>query len=170
MKKVLIFLFVVSLGLTFSTAKDEKIVIPSSAIRYRIIANSNEFEDQEKKLMINTELEPIIQDILSTSGNINDSRMNIQKNLPKIEGVINKYTSDYTINYGMNYFPEKSYKGVSYEKGNYESLVITLGNGLGDNWWCVLFPPLCLLEAEETDLDDATYSFYFKNIIDKFNS
>ena len=75
---------------------------------------------------------------------------------------------NYDINYGENYFPEKEYKGVSYEEGNYESLVITLGDGLGDNFWCVLFPPLCLLEAEENDTNKIEYTSFIKEIIDKY--
>ena len=45
--------------------------------------------------------------------------------------------------------------------------MVTLGDGLGDNWWCVLFPPLCLLEATEDNYDDITYTTYIKEIIDK---
>ena len=60
------------------------------------------------------------------------------------------YDKDYKINYGYNYFPKKKYKSVTYKEGMYESLVITLGTGEGDNWWCVLFPPLCLVEADES--------------------
>ena len=50
----------------------------------------------------------------------------------------------------------------------YESLVITLGTGEGDNWWCVLFPPLCLVEADENTTSDAEYTFFIKEIIDKY--
>ena len=158
------------MGLMLHTNTEEKIVIPTSAIRYRIIANSNDFNDQEEKLMINTEIEPILKDILSSSNSIDDARSKVYENVPKIESIVTKYTSDYKINYGMNYFPQKEYKGVEYQEGNYESLVITLGDGLGDNWWCVLFPPLCLLEASEESMDDATYGLYIKTIIDKFHS
>ena len=49
----------------------------------------------------------------------------------------------------------------------YESLVITLGKGEGDNWWCVLFPPLCLLEENE-NTQDVEYHFLVKDIIDKY--
>ena len=69
----------------------------------------------------------------------------------------------------MNYFPKKVYKGVTYEAGNYESLVITLGDGLGKNWWWVMFPPLCLLEAEETEeTTEVEYKFFIKELIDKY--
>lgn len=168
MKKVLVFLFCISMMLVFSTTDEEKIIVPNSAIRYRIIANSNDFKDQELKYKINTDIEPILLNILSNSPTIDDSRKNINKSLSEIEKVINKYDVKYNVNYGMNYFPEKNYKGVTYEEGNYESLVITLGEGLGENWWCVLFPPLCLLEASESDIDDVEYSLYIKNVIDRF--
>ena len=67
----------------------------------------------------------------------------------------------------MNYFPEKEYKGVVYEEGEYESLVITLGNGLGENFWCVLFPPLCLLDTEE-EPENVEYTSFVKEVIDKY--
>ena len=51
----------------------------------------------------------------------------------------------------MNYFPEKEYKDIVYEEGYYESLVVEIGEAKGDNWWCVLFPTLCLLDSEQTD-------------------
>ena len=73
----------------------------------------------------------------------------------------------YSINYGLNYFPEKEYNGKTYKEGKYESLLVTLGKGEGNNWWCILFPPLCLVEAEESE-EEVEYDFFFKNIIDKY--
>ena len=73
---------------------------------------------------------------------------------------------NYTINFGKNYFPTKNFKGINYDAGNYESLLITLNEGKGDNWWCVLFPPLCLLEAEEGT--DVEYKLLVKEIIEKY--
>ena len=69
-------------------------------------------------------------------------------------------------NLGLNYFPEKEFKGITYDEGYYESLVITIGEGKGDNWWCVLFPPLCMLEAEEST--DVEYKSFVKEIVDKY--
>ena len=74
----------------------------------------------------------------------------------------------YKVNFGINYFPEKNYKGVIYEEGYYESLVVTLGSGNGENWWCVLFPPLCLMEGEETNTDEVEYKSFVKEMIDKY--
>ena len=106
---------------------------------------------------------------MQNSSNIEEARQTIKESIPSIRKEINNYNVAYDLNYGYNYFPEKSYKGINYPAGEYESLVVTLGDGLGDNWWCVLFPPLCLLEASESDLDEAEYTFYFKDIINKFS-
>ena len=86
-----------------------------------------------------------------------------------VEEELNGEDYSYDIDYGMHEFPEKIYKGVVYEAGEYESLLVTLGEGKGDNWWCVLFPPLCILEAEETsETNDVEYKFFIKEIIEKY--
>ena len=53
---------------------------------------------------------------------------------------------DYKVNYGMNYFPVKKYDGVTYKEGNYESLVVSIGEAKGNNYWCILYPPLCMID------------------------
>ena len=78
----------------------------------------------------------------------------------------NNYNETFEINYGTNYFPEKIYKGVKYPEGNYESMVIKIGVASGDNYWCVLFPPLCMMEAKETD--KVEYKFFIEEIINKY--
>ena len=167
MKKIIIALFLVTV-LILVNKKETKVLIPDDAIRFRIIANSNKLEDQTQKLEIKKELEPVITNILSTSNSLDETRKEIKNNMYEVKDILKKYDTQYKISYGLNYFPEKNYKGVTYKDGEYESLVVTLGDGLGDNWWCVLFPPLCLLEASEEDYDDITYTSYIKELIDKY--
>ena len=168
MKKGIIVVFIIMLIVLIGHDKSSEVLIPKDAIRFRIIANSNSLVDQNEKYNIKKDLEPTIASILSESSSLTESRKLINNNMDEINSIISKHTKNYNVNYGINYFPEKTYKGVTYEAGNYESLVVTLGDGLGDNWWCVLFPPLCLLEASSEELDDVTYSFYIKDIINKF--
>ena len=78
----------------------------------------------------------------------------------------NNINEEYHINYGVNYFPEKTYKGITYKAGNYKSYVVTLGEGKGENYWCVLFPPLCLIDENVNDYD---YHFLIKDILSKYN-
>ena len=168
MKKAIFILFILVVILLTQIDKSDELVIPKDAIRYRIIANSNSEEDQNLKREIDKEIEPVINNVLLKAQSLNQTRLEIKKTIPEIESKIQNFNVDYKINYGNNYFPQKELYGVAYPAGEYESLVVTLGEGLGDNWWCVLFPPLCLIEAHEDELDEVTYSFYTKKIIDKF--
>ena len=148
------------------------LVIPDEAIRIRVIANSDSEYDQTIKKEIKTNIQYKLYDLLKNAKGINEARKIINDNLNDIDNEVytvlesNHYNLNYKINYGLNYFPSKEYKGTSYNEGYYESLVITLGNGEGNNWWCVLFPPLCLLEAEESE--NIEYTSYVKELIDKY--
>lgn len=150
----------------------DKIIIPDNAIRLRIIASSNDDYDQEIKLKVKDKVEDEMYKILDNTYSIALAKNRIENNLLNIDNVVkntlkeNNYNKSYNINFGKNYFPEKTYKGITYEEGMYESLVVTLGNGKGDNWWCVLFPPFCLIEAE--DSDEVEYRFKIKEILDKY--
>ena len=150
--------------------KNDNIVIPKESIRIRIIASSNETDDINEKLKVKKEVETELAKLLKDTKSIEEARSIINKNLDKLNIVIDDTTDyNYDVKFGKNYFPKKYYKGVLYDEGEYESLVITLGKGTGDNWWCVLFPPLCLLEGNE-DTEDVTYQFFVKEIIDKYVS
>ena len=166
LKKVIIVLFI-GIVLILSNKQEEYILIPNNAIRFRIIANSNNIEDQRLKYQIKEEITPILARI-NNNHTYEEYKEGIKGIIPTIDKIIKSKNIDYDINYGDNYFPEKTYKGVKYPEGNYESLVITLGDGYGDNWWCVLFPPLCLLEAQENNLDNYEYAFFIKDIISKY--
>ena len=148
--------------------KEEDIIIPSNAIRFRVIANSNTVQDQQNKLLIKDKLEKEIYNLIKDANSTNDVRDVISSNMDAIDKLVKEYNVPYNINYGLNYFPTKNYKGVMYKAGDYESLVITLGEGMGNNFWCVLFPPLCLLDNNEEDISDIKYQSFVKNILKKF--
>lgn len=174
MKKVII-IVALFVGIFYMSHKETEVIIPKEAIRFRVIANSNSSKDQQNKLIVRDSIQKQMTDDLTNTKNIEEARILIASNLNKYNNLIektlqeNNINSDFNINYGMNYFPKKVYKGVTYEAGNYESLVITLGDGLGKNWWCVMFPPLCLLEAEETEeTTEVEYKFFIKELIDKY--
>lgn len=167
MKKIIIVLFFLTLFI-YSNKNQSDIVIPDSSIRFRIIANSNSNEDQYQKIAIKEKIENDVFKNLNQKNNINEFRQEIKANIPKIEKILEDSNIAYQINYGDNYFPLKEYKGVKYNAGIYESLVITLGTGQGKNWWCVLFPPLCLLESEQENLKDREYKSYIKEIITEY--
>ena len=125
---------------------NQEIMIPEESIRFRIIANSNSIKDQALKLNIKNKLTEKIIPMMEEAKSIKQSRTIINNTIPLIKEELDNYAIPYNISYGNNYFPEKNYKGITYKEGKYESLVISLGDGLGDNFWCVLYPPLCLVE------------------------
>lgn len=147
----------------------ENVVIPKESIRYRIVANSNNEIDQYNKLKANEVIFPIINDIMNNSNNIIDARKNINKNIPLIENSLDNLNIKYKVSFGQNYFPTKTYLNNTYSEGNYESLVIYLDEAKGDNFWCVMFPPLCLIDINREHLDKVVYKSYAKEIINKYS-
>lgn len=169
MKKILLVGLVISVYVLISAGIEKTNIIPKEAIRIRILANSNSDEDQKIKSEVKESVEPYLYDLLKNTYSMSEARTIINNNMENIHEVIDNSLLDrqkYSVNFGKNYFPEKVYKGVTYEEGYYDSLLIKLGDGLGDNWWCVLFPPLCLLEGEESD--DVEYSTYVGELLKNY--
>lgn len=156
-----------------SNNEEELLLIPNEAIRVRVIANSNDKKDIEIKENVKDDLTETVNKILKNANSIEDARNKIQNNMEIITKTVEKSLISqnsneiFNINYGLNYFPEKIFKEVKYSEGYYESLVVTLGNGEGKNFWCVLYPPLCLLE-ENYENKDIEYRSYIKDILNKY--
>lgn len=154
-------------------AEMDEIVIPEAAIRVRVIANSNTIQDQSMKMKVKEYIEKSISPLLVDVNSVEEARSVIQTQIESLNQEIavlfqeQNYQKDFLIHFGDNYFPEKDYRGVHYEAGAYESLVVTIGEGEGDNWWCVLFPPLCLLEAEDNNSSDVEYQFFVTKMLKK---
>ena len=174
MKKIIIILLaVLSIVMVYNNFnKSENVKIPDSAIRFRVLANSNSPRDQKIKEDVRDKMQKELYTLLENSKSIKEARGLINDNMDNFNNILSREMEDkdysYTIDYGMHEFPEKTYKGITYEAGKYESLLVTLGEGKGDNWWCVLFPPLCLMEAEETNTDEVEYKSFIKEIIEKY--
>ena len=178
MKKLIPFILASLMLITVSNNyKENYYIIPDESIRIRIIPNSNNVNDQYLKKQVKTNLELDLAEDLKNSKTIETSRQIIKTNLNKYEQTIkqalkNEHSNQkFNIDYGYHYFPAKTYKGVKYEEGNYESLLVTLGSGEGDNWWCVLFPPICSLEEDEESSNNnknTEYSLFIKEIFDKY--
>ena len=166
--KTIILIIIAFIILILTYNKKENIIIPKESIRIRIISNSNNDVDVKKKKKVKKSVEKELYSILKNAKSIDEAKDLINNNLDNLDIIIDNTTNEkHNINFGNNYFPRKVYKGVIYEEGEYDSLVITLGEGNGDNWWCVLFPPLCLLE-DNNSTKDVEYKFFVKEIIDKY--
>ncbi len=172
MKKTIIIITIIVLILLGMNFKEDYYIIPNDSIRLRILANSNSVYDQYIKNEVKKSLEEELKETMEESTSLDKARNTISDNLSKYEEKVrktleeNNYNKEFTINYGNNYFPEKEYKGVKYEAGEYESLLITIGEGKGNNWWCVLYPPICTLEVENNE--EVEYKFFIKELFDKY--
>ena len=169
MKKIILVLFaILTIFLVYKRVSAEEVVIPDTSIRLRVIPNSNSSYDQAMKQVVKNYLEEDVYNLFKDTKNIDDARNIINDNLDNIEFNIQKifnkykYNLDFSVNYGNNYFPEKEFKNVIYKEGYYESIVVSIGKAEGDNFWCVLFPNLCLVEE-----DNVEYTSLVKEIIDK---
>lgn len=128
-------------------------VIPDDAIRLRILANSDNDADQEIKNLIRNEVSDQITEWVEDLTSIEDARNIIKMRIPEItktaNNVLAQQKSPYSVevDYGEDItFPLKMYDTYIYPPGEYEAVLITIGEGKGANWWCVLFPPLCFLD------------------------
>lgn len=141
--------------------------IPDDAIRLRILANSDSDGDQALKYLIRDAVSEQISQWVEHIDNIDHARRLIETNIHKVEQTVKSIleeeqsTQSVNVQYDSNVtFPMKIYDRFVYPAGEYEAVLITLGEGKGSNWWCVLFPPLCFLDfsngavvAEASDVE-----------------
>lgn len=127
--------------------------ISSSVVRLHVLANSNTKEDQELKLKVRDCVLKQAELLLSEVDNKEDSMTILGENTSVFEKaaveciISHGYDYDVQVTLGKCDFPTKSYKNVTLPQGEYDALRVVIGSGLGDNWWCVVFPPFCLGDA-----------------------
>ena len=164
MKKLIIIAAVIISTLSLNKSYE---LTQNNTIRFRVVANSDTLEDQEIKKEIVKNISGVINES-QKSTSIEETRTYINNRLPVFNEIVEKTLLDnndkreFKVNYGLNYFPKKELNNEEYPEGMYESLVITLGEGQGDNFWCILFPPLCMIEEN----DNYEYKSFFKEIFD----
>lgn len=135
-------------------------LIPQESIRLRILANSDGVGDQAVKRKVR---DAVVEQMNAWVGELEDpqsleaARGIIRDHLSEIGDKVQQTLADngkeysYQVELGVVPFPTKMYGGAVYPAGDYEALRITLGEGKGKNWWCVLFPPLCFVDAGSGD-------------------
>lgn len=132
-------------------------VSEEEAIRLRILANSDSIKDQWLKKQVRSEVNEHISNWIAGVNDLEEARAVIKEKLPEIERIVARVLQEagtgqtYQVQFGEVQFPTKLYGNFVYPAGVYEAVLITLGEGKGENWWCVLFPPLCFLDFEHSD-------------------
>ena len=140
----------------------EQDVLERKMIRLHVIANSDTEEDQELKLQVRDEVLAQATAILEESLDMKSATAQLEKALPDIEETARRkivaqgYDYAVTAKLERTEFPTKVYDGFSLPSGEYLALRVIIGDGVGQNWWCVVFPPLCTTAA--TDLEEVGIS------------
>lgn len=140
-----------------TTSAEEPVVIPEEAIRLRILANSDSDEDQSLKRKIRDEVNKEITQWVAKLTSVEEARKLIQSRLPEIEKIVERVLDEenkqqsYSVDFDNVSFPTKLYGNFIYPAGEYEAILISLGEAKGANWWCVLFPPLCFLDFSNSE-------------------
>lgn len=125
-------------------------------IRFHVVANSDSDEDQLLKYAIRDEILKLASPSLAKSSSLEESRqiiLEMEDQFLKIaHDTVEEWGKDYSIFYdhGRYVFPAKSYGDIVLPGGEYEAVMIQIGDAQGKNWWCVLFPPLCFVNVEES--------------------
>lgn len=133
--------------------------IVNKIIRFHVIANSNSEEDQNLKLKVRDRVIEFVSNSLSESKSLDESRRFIIDNKNNIEAiaeaVIKENGYDYSVDSSLSKenFPDKVYGDVIFPQGEYEAYRILIGEAKGENWWCVMFPPLCFVDGTKEAVD-----------------
>lgn len=172
MKKIftIFFLIVIIFILVFISGWFESKKYNKEYLRIHIRANSNLGVDQDIKYEIKDVIVDFLTPVISSCNTKSDFEKKLNDNLKNIECIANNILAqnnfDYKANAKINneYFPTRSYDNLTLENGYYDALIINLGSGEGDNWWCVVYPPLCFLNSNA----DYCYKSRIVEIIKKY--
>ncbi len=139
-------------------------------LRIHIRANSNLEIDQNIKYLIKDKIVDYLTPVISSCTTKKEFQQKLEENLSNIECISSNILAQNNFNYKASakvtneYFPARTYDNLTLESGYYDALIINLGSGEGNNWWCVVYPPLCFLNSNA----DYCYKSRIYEVIKKY--
>lgn len=144
-----------------------------NVLRLHVIANSNTSEDQALKLKVRNAVGSIVSELAAGASSAEETEQIVREHIDAIQAAAEEKIREEGYNYpveietGEYYFPTKYYTEGALPAGSYEAVRVVIGQGEGENWWCVLFPPLCFsngtadpeLDQEQQENEDVTLRF-----------
>lgn len=130
-------------------------------IRLHVVANSDGVEDQELKLLVRDAIITSLRQALADVRDTEQAKEYLQENLPKLQELANKTldaagsAQQAVVTLCREGFPTRQYNTFSLPAGIYKALRVTIGDGAGKNWWCVVFPSLCVPQTSQGFSDTA---------------
>lgn len=158
-------IFLMAILLTYSVEATNSFQSTQSKVfRFHILANSDEYYDQELKMIVKNEVFLYITDLTKDLQSNLEAMEIISENIDSINNLAQKIVIENGFNYTVTskicneYYTTRVYEDFSLPAGYYDGLQINIGNSEGENWWCVLFPPLCSSVATKNlTTDDIDY-------------
>lgn len=138
--------------------------IRSDVLRLHVIANSDTSVDQNLKQRLRDYILQEGKDIFNGSVNVENAVEKIEPVLPELEksakAFVNQAGFDYDVKISLSneYFTTRTYETVTLPAGKYLALRVVIGSGEGHNWWCVMFPPMCVPAADKKDEIENVFS------------
>lgn len=136
----------------------DRVALNENLIRFHVVANSDSGEDQSLKLKVRDAVVDKLQDTMEKFPTMEEARAYLQQHLPELQEFVNQvirelgFTDTAEVTLDQEAFDTREYDTFTLPAGYYEALRITIGEGQGKNWWCVVFPTLCV--GTETDFAD----------------
>ena len=151
---------------------DAEAEIYEDTIRLHILANSNSAEDQKLKIAIRDKLLLEYGDVLCASGSFEQAKLTTNELLPEIERVAEAWIKELGFDYSVRatltveWYETREYDTFALPAGYYTSLRVIIGNGEGQNWWCVMYPPLCTeIACEKSPADEGIVDYSREEIL-----
>lgn len=147
--------------------------VSNDVVRIHIRANSNDSIDQEIKLIVRDNVIDYITPIIANCKDSNDVKNTLNVHLGDIEKIADRVLIDGGFEYKSKaeirneYFPTRNYNGNVFPADYYDALILELGTGRGDNWWCVAYPPLCFV-GNDVGGDKVEYRSKLYELISKY--
>ncbi|HOB12233.1 MAG TPA: stage II sporulation protein R [Syntrophomonadaceae bacterium] len=138
--------------------QQQQIPLQDSVLRLHVIANSDSLADQALKMEVKNRIVEVMQSEFSTAASKQEAWDRAVRNKAVIEKTARQVVADWGYSYpvkvemGEYQFPTKTYGNLVLPQGNYEAVRVVIGQGQGQNWWCVLFPPLCMVSSSDEGL------------------
>lgn len=165
---------IIALAILLSLPQEQTSAKNNDFLRIHIRADSNSSADQSVKYKVKTAVVEYLVPFVATSKTKQEALATIGSRLREIEEVANTVLTGENFTYKCSAklneenFPTRTYDGLTLTSGMYDALILQLGSGKGDNWWCVVYPPLCFVGGEANGTNTITYKSKIKEIIENW--
>ncbi|MGN0383547.1 MAG: stage II sporulation protein R [Eubacterium sp.] len=156
-------------------AASAQAALASKVIRFHVRANSDSDADQELKMCVKENVVSYIYENTTDINSLDEMREFLKTNDDTIKTIAKNTVLDNGYDYNIStsidysYFPDKTYGDYTFPEGYYEAYIIEIGSGSGHNWWCVLYPPLCFIDASTAVVPDSSKEILDDNTSENYS-